>query len=168
MTQHLQMDWQEEEAVLKQLYIGEKDAQNRAKLQALWHLRRGLTVVEVAEIVGRHSRTIQDWIAWYRQGGLVEVLRHRQGGHGGKPSRLSAEQMAELKGVASEGKVRCIQDGVQWAQEQHGVTYTYWGMRGVFHRLDLRKKVPRPRNPQASADQQEAWKKGGSAPSWRK
>jgi transposase len=73
--------------------------------------------------------------------------------------------MAELKAAASAGQVRSIWDGVQWAQEQHDVRYTYWGMRGVFARLGLRKKVPRPRNPKASAEQQEAWKKGGSAPS---
>jgi len=124
-------------------------------------LRRGRTTTEVAELVGKHPRTIQDWIAWYRQGGLEEVLRRRHGGHGGQASRLTAKQMDELEALASAGQVRCIQDGVQWAQEQHGVHYTYWGMRGVFDRLDLRKKVPRPRNPKASAAQQEAWKKGG-------
>jgi len=160
MAQRLQIEWQEDEATLRQLYLAEEDAQNRTKLQALWQLRRGRTVAEVAEMIGKHARTVQDWIAWYRQGGIAEVLRRRQGGHGGKQSRLSAEQMAALKAEASAGKVRCIQDGVRWAQEQHRVTYTYWGMRGVFERLDLRKKVPRPRNPQASAEQQEAWKKG--------
>ena len=162
MAQRLQIAWQEDEATLKGRYLAEKDSQNRTRLQALWQLRRGRTTTEVAELVGKHPRTIQDWIAWYRQDGLEEVLRHRHGGHGGKSSRLTAEQMDELEAVASAGQVRCIQNGVQWAQEQHGVTYTYWGMRGVFDRLELRKKVPRPRNPKASAEQQEAWKKGGS------
>jgi transposase len=165
MARRLQVEWQEDEATLKQYYLSEKDAQNRTRLQALWQLRRGRTIAEVAEIVGKDPRTIQDWVAWYRQGGLAEVLRRRHGGHGGRQSWLTDEQMDELKAAASAGEVRCIQDGVQWAQEQHGVTYTYWGMRGVFARLELRKKVPRPRNPQASAEQQEAWKKGGSVPS---
>ena len=165
MGQRLQVEWQEDEATLKAYYLSEKDVQNRTRLQALWQLRRGKTIVEVAELVGRHPRTIQDWVAWYRQGGLAEVLRHRHGGHGGKESWLSDEQMDELEAAASAGEIRCIQDGVQWVQEHHGVTYTYWGMRGVFARLGLRKKVPRPRNPQASAKQQEAWKKGGSVPS---
>ena len=165
MALRLQIEWQEDEATLKRRYLNEKDAQNRTRLQALWQLRRGRTTTEVADIVGKHPRTVQDWIAWYRQGGLEEVLRHRHGGHGGKSSRLTVAQMDELKAAASAGQVRCIQDGVEWAQEKHGVSYTYWGMRGVFARLELRKKVPRPRNPKASAEQQEAWKKGGSAPS---
>jgi len=162
MTRRLQIEWQEDEATLRQCYLSERDAQNRTRLQALWQLRRGRTISEVAELVGKHPRTIQDWVAWYRQGGLAEVLRRRHGGQGGKQSWLTDEQMDELKAAASAGEVRCIQDGVQWAEERHGVTYTYWGMRGVFARLELRKKVPRPRNPQASVEQQEAWKKGGS------
>lgn len=63
MAQRLQIEWQEDEATLKQLYLNEKDAQNRTKLQALWQLRRGRTIVEVSEIVGKHPRTIQDWVA---------------------------------------------------------------------------------------------------------
>jgi transposase len=165
MVQRLQIEWQEDEATLKQRYLAEKDPQNRTRLQALWQLRRGRTTTEVADLVGKHPRTIQDWIAWYRQGGLEEVLGHRHGGHGGKESWLTDEQLEALEAAASAGQVHSIQDGVQWVQEQYGVTYTYWGIRGVFARLELRKKVPRPRNPKASAAQQEAWKKGGSAPS---
>lgn len=168
MARRLRLAWQEDEATLKRLYLGEKDAQNRTKLQALWHLRQGRTITEVAAIVGKHPRTIQDWVAWYRRGGLAEVLQHRHGGHGGGKAYLSEEQMAELKQRASEGKLRSVQDGIRWIQEQYGVTYTYSGMHQVFMRLGLRKKVPRPRNPQASAEEQESWKKGGSLRRWRK
>jgi hypothetical protein len=34
-------------------------------------------------------------------------------------------------------------------------------MRHVFARLKLKKKVPRPKSPQASDEEQTAWKKGG-------
>ena len=160
----LQVEWQEDEATLKKLYQQERDHQNRTRLQTLWYLRQGRTIGEAADLVGVHYRTVQDWVAWYRQGGIAEVLSHRHGGSRPQERRLTVEQEAELKALAEAGEIRTIWDGVHWAEEKHGVEYTYWGMRWVYYRLELRKKVPRQRNPKASDVQQEAWKKGGSAP----
>jgi transposase len=157
----LHLDWHDDEPTLRRLYKQAQDHQDRTRLQALWLLRQGHSIKEVAQTVGVHARTVQDWVAWYRRGGVAEVLRHRHGGHGGKQGRLTQEQEAELKAKASAGEIRTIQDGVAWAREAHQVEYTYWGMRWVFDRLALRKKVPRPRSPKASAAQQQAWKKGG-------
>jgi len=72
---------------------------------------------------------------------------------------LSEEQKAELKAKAEAGELHTIHDGVEWAGG-HGIEYTYWGMRSVFYRLGLKKKVPRRKAPQASAEEQEAWTKG--------
>lgn len=104
---------------------------------------------------------MQGWIAWYRQGGLAEVLSRRHGGHSGPARRLSPTQKAELKAKAEAGEIRAIGEGVAWAAETHKVAYTYWGRRWVFARLGLRPKVPRPRSPKASEADQMAWKKGG-------
>jgi transposase len=75
---------------------------------------------------------------------------------------LSPAQEAELVAKAEAGEMRTIWDGVRWAREAHGVAYTYWGMRRVFARLGLKKKVPRPKSPKASAEEQAAWKKGAN------
>ncbi len=157
----LQVEWREDAATLKRMYRQEKDHQRRTRLLALWHLRQGRTIGEAAEAVGVHSRTVQKWVAWYRRGGLGEVLRRRHGGRRPRPVRLTEEQLAALKALAEAGEIRTIWDGVRWAKEKWGVAYTYWGMRWVFVRLGLRKKVPRPQHPQASEAVQEAWKKGG-------
>jgi transposase len=162
MAQLLQIDWREDEQTLCQLYKQEKDHQSRTRLQALWLLHSGRSIAEVAGLVGVHYRTIQQWVAWYRKGGVDEVLRHRHGGHGGPERQLTEKQEAELKAKTEAGEIRTIQDGVEWIQKAYGVEYTYWGMRWVFYRLGLKKKVPRPKSPQASAEQQEAWKKGDS------
>jgi len=162
MARRLQIDWQEDEQTLYKLYKQEKDVQNRTRLHALWLLRTGRPMTEVAPLVGVHYRTLQEWVAWYRQGGILEVLSHRHGGHGGRERRLSPEQEAELVSKAEAGEMRTIWDGVRWAREAHGVEYSYWGMRRVFARLGLRKKVPRPKSPKTSAAEQAAWKKGGS------
>lgn len=161
----LQVEWQEDEATLKKLYQQEKGHQNRVRWQALWYLRQGRTIGETADLLGVHYRTIQEWVAWYRQGGIAEVGSHRHGGSRTGGRRLSEEQEAALKELSGAGKIRTIWDGVHWAEEEYGVKYTYWGMRWVFDRLRLRKKVPRQRNPKASAEQQKAWKKGGSGSS---
>ncbi len=161
MARPMRIDWQEDEQTLCELYKQEKDHQNRTRLQALWLLRPGRSMKEVAGLVGVHHRTIQEWVAWYRKGGVDEVLGHRHGGHGGQERWLNEEQEAELKAEAEAGEIRTIHDGVEWAKKTCGVEYSYWGMRWVFYRLDLKKKVPRPKSPQASAEQQEAWKKGG-------
>ncbi len=156
----LQIDWREDEQTLYNLYRKEKDPQRRSRLQALWWLRKGHSLRETAQVVGVHYRTLQDWVAWYRQGGVEEILRHRHGGHGGRKPRLTPEEEAQLKELAAQGVLRTIWDGVIWARETCGVSYTYWGMRWVFARLNLRKKVPRPVAPQASLEAQEEWKKG--------
>ena len=159
MARPLRIDWLEDEQTLYQLYKQEQDHQNRTRLQALWLLRPGRSMKEVAGLVGVHYRTVQEWVAWYRQGGVDEVLQHRHGGHGGQERRLNEEQEAELKAKAEAGEIRTIHDGVEWAKT-HGVAHTYWGMRWVFYRLGLKKKVPRPKAPQSSAEEQEVWKKG--------
>ncbi len=150
MARQLQIEWQEDEQTLYARYKQEKDYQHRTRLQALWLVRQGRRLRQVAD---------------YRQGGLAEVLRHRWGGHGGKARRLTAEQEAALRAQASRGDIRTVQEGVAWARKTCQVEYSYWGMRWVFDRLELKKKVPRPRHPKVSVEEQAAWKKGASQPS---
>ena len=161
MARKLQIDWQDDVEALGTAYRNARDSQDRQRLQALWLIRQGRSMAETAGIVGVHYRTVQEWISWYRQGGLDAVLSHRHGGSRVHARRLNADQEAELKQKADAGEIHRIEDGVVWAKETHQVEYTYWGMRHVFARLGLRQKVPRPRNPKASDAEQEAWKKGG-------
>lgn len=155
----LVIEWRDSEESLTWRYREEPDRQYRTQLQALRLLRQGRRMTEVAAIIGLSSRTVQRWVDWYRQGGLAEVRRHRLGGHGCAPRRLSPAQEAALSALAAAGQIRTVWDGVHWAEAQ-GVRYTYWGMRWVFARLQLYKKVPRPTNPKASPAQQRRWKKG--------
>ena len=160
MARPLDIDWHNRPQTLRKLYRCEQDPQSRTRLQALWLIRTGYSLDEVAYIVGVAYRTVLRWVQWYRAGGLAEVQGRRQGGHGGRIARLTQTQEMELKTQAEKGEIRSIWDGVQWAEAQ-GVPYTYWGMRWVFTRLALTKKVPRPRSPKASVAEQSAWKKGG-------
>ena len=160
MGRLLVIAWRHSGKKLALLYRRERDRHYRTQLQALMLLRQGTGLSEVAAMVGVSCRTLQRWVVWYRQGGLAEVRQHWIGSHGSSPRRLSPTQEAMLKAKAAAGEIRSIWDGVQWAAAE-GVPYTYWGMRWVLARLQLKKKVPRPCNPKASRAQQRAWKKGG-------
>lgn len=99
-------------------------------------------------------------MAWYHQGGVAEVLRHRHGGHGGPRRKLTPQQEEALKREAAQGRFRTLWEAVEWVEQQFGVKYTYWRMRWVFQRLGLSPKC-RDMAPQASLKVQEAGGKGG-------
>src|SRR5688572_14917455 len=94
----LVIDWRpgDDEGALKAVYRNERRADVRPRLQALWLLRSGRGVREVAQVVGVHERTVQRWLGWYRAGGVSAVASHRQAGKG-QPSFLTAEQQAQLR-----------------------------------------------------------------------
>lgn len=165
MGRRWQCEWQHSEQELFQAYHQATDPRLRTRYHALWLLRGGRPLQAVATLTGVAYRTVQTWVAWYRQGGLAEIACHRQGG--GAPAKLTTVQMQALKAQADTGAFRTRWDAIRWGSEQYGVAYTYDGMREIFLRLRLKKKVPRPQNPKASEEDQAAWKKGGSAPNWR-
>lgn len=160
MGRSLNVNWQHSKQQLRDRYLEETDHQDRTRLHALWLVRKGRAMSDVAETIGVCYESVRRWTQWYRSGGLEEVLSRRHGGSGGKESRLSAEDREKLLEKAERGELRTISDGVRWAREEAGVEYTYWGMRHVFDRLDLKKKVPRQQSPEADPEVQEAWKKG--------
>ena len=159
----LVIDWrpEDDEATLKAAYQQERRADVRPRLHALWLLRRGRGVREVAALVGVHERSVQRWVGWYRDGGVAGVRAHRQAGKG-QPSFLTAEQQAHLWDEAAAGAFRTAAEAQQWIAREFGVSYRPGGMYALLGRLRIHPKVPRPVNPKADQVAQAAWKRGGS------
>ena len=160
----LAIAWQagDDAAALKAAYEAERRRDVRPRLHALWLLRTGRGVREVASILGMHERTVQRWVGWYRRGGLAAVAAHRQAGRG-QPTWLTAEQQAALVAQAATGAFRIAQEAQLWVAHRFGDRYTASGMASLLHRLRIHPKVPRPRNPKADCAQQDRWK-GGASP----
>lgn len=158
----LQVDWQENEEELKHKYRVEKHPQRRERLFVLWHLRLGKQIREIAELIGTDERVIQRWVAWYRAGGLVEVLR-RVTGHGtvGVPAYLNVIQQKALVARVKLGDFRTVWDVIDWVEARWDIVYSYEGMRSVLKRNECVLKVPRPQSEKANPHQQEDWQKGG-------
>jgi len=161
--------WGEEDTTeaLKAAYRRERDIELRTRLHGLWLLRSGRRLSSVAATVGVHYRTVQTWAAWYREGGVPEVVSHRMGGKGQEPF-LSDEAQAEVVEEVATGRFRTAGEIRDWIAEQYGVTYKIGGIYSLMHRLRCAPKVPRPIHAKADVEQQASWKKGGSNKPLRK
>jgi transposase len=160
----LKISWQEDAEQLGQVYRRERDPELRPRLHALWLLRRGHSLRATAALLGVHYVTAQQWVAWYRQGGISEVRRHKRGNRKGSTRRLNEAQLAQLAQLhqqASSGAFRTAQEVAHWVQQELGVTYTRWGIYSLLRRLRYKAKVPRPLSSHTALAYQQEWKKGG-------
>lgn len=162
MGRGVKVNWQESSEELKHLYQKEVHLQRRTRLQALWQLRQGKRVQDVVDWTGASRRSVQQWLQWYRQGGLGEVLRRVVGHQArGKEPYLNRLQQRALVAQVQRGQFRTVWDVVEWVRGRWGVSYTYKGMYSLMKGNGLGVKVPRPHSEKADAKQQLAWKKGG-------
>ncbi len=169
MGRGLEVDWQESSEELKHLYQKEVHLQGRTRLQALWQLSQGKGIQDVVDLTGASYRSVQQWIRWYRQGGLGEVLRRVVGHQAkGKKPYLNRLQQKALVAKVQLGQFRTVWDVIQWVWGRWGVSYTYKGMYSLMKGNRLGVKVPRPHSEKADAQQQLAWKKGGFPTPWNR
>lgn len=158
----IKVKWQETENELYELFAAEIDVKKRQKLQFLWLVRIGNSLRKSCQTTAINERTGQRYLKWYREGGVENVLKRRHGGNRGQQaSFLTKEQQEALKAEADAGKLKTVWEGIEWVKKKYDVQYSYEGMRGVFKRLRLRKKVPRPQHIKSDVQAQDAWKKGG-------
>ncbi len=157
----VQVDWQESSEELKHLYQKEVHPRRRTRLQALWQLHQGKRLQDVVDLTGASYRSVQQWLKWYRQDGLSEVLRRVVGHQApGKKPYLDRLQQRALVAKVEQGQFRTVWDAMRWVRDRWGVSYTYKGMYSLMKGHGLGVKVPRPRSEKADVKQQLAWKKG--------
>jgi transposase len=161
--------WREADTpeALKAAYQRERDPEVRTRLHGLWLLRLGWRLDMVAEAVGTHYRSVQRWVAWYREGGLPEVRRHKMGGRGPQPF-LSPEAASQVSDAVATGQFRTAWEIRDWIAQQYGASYTLGGVYSLLKRLKCSPKVSRPVHTKADRQLQAAWKKGVSSRPWPK
>jgi transposase len=159
--------WRAEDTpeALKAAYQKERNSEVRTRLHGLWLLRCGWRLGMVAQVMGTHYRSVQRWVAWYREGGLSEVRRHRMGGQGPQPW-LSPEAASQVSAAVATGRFRTAWQIRDWIVQQYEASYTLGGVYSLLKRLKCSPKVPRPVHVKADLELQAAWKKGVSSRPW--
>lgn len=162
MGRKLELDWQETASELKNRYRKERNSERRTRFHAFWQLRLGKSMKDVAKLVGMTYRTLQNWVAWYRQGGLNGVLQRIKGhGNQGRHAKLNVIQQKALAAKVSLGSFRNVWDAIEWVRDRWKVQYSYSGLFKRLKSLTCRLKTPRPRSVKADVEAQSEWKATG-------
>jgi transposase len=159
----LRIVWQADDSVaaLGAAYRLATDPWIRPRLQALWLLRQGRTIAAVAPVVGVSERSVQAWVAWYRAGGRTTLMRRRTAP--APVERMTAAQWEVLRTELRRGTTRTLDMLRRWLRCEHGVAWSYNGLRKALRRKRIRLKVPRPRHEKTDRAAQAAWKKARTA-----
>ena len=109
-------------------------------------------------------QTLRDWVHRYNAEGIAGLSDPPRGG---RPSALTSEQMAELRGLvlagpdpARDGVVgwRCV-DLCDQIAERFDVEVHERTVGKLLHRMGLSRVQPRPHNPRRDLDAQETFRK---------
>ena len=154
-------------AELGQRYRAARQPIERSHLQIVWLLSQGRSEREVAAITGYGARWITEIVRRYNAEGADGLGDQRARNTGARPL-LSQEDEAALRDALAEPPT----DGGLWSGPKVAAWMTarlgrkVWPQRGwdYLRKLGYSSQVPRPRHAKAaSADEQEAFKRGSPA-----
>ena len=118
------------------------------KCQRLQAIRLALegqeTYRRIAEIVRATSGTLCQWIGWFRQGGIAELLNHANGAGGGKVPRFNPQQWERFRAELAQGQWRTARDAQRWLQETLGLEITCKEVYRHLGKLGARLKMRVP------------------------
>jgi transposase len=153
---------QDDRRQMETLVRAERNALQRDRLRCVLLALDGKQAREIASVLGRSRRFVQEWVYAYRDGG-VEAVRPRPPGR--RPPKLPREQEQAfrrrmLDGPApADGGVCTLRavDARRILEQEFGVGYTLQGVYDLLHRLNLSCLVPRPRHRKNDPQAMQRW-----------
>jgi transposase len=115
-------------------------------------------LAEAADALGYSWRQCQRWFAFYRDGGLEELLTSTVDERG--PQELvTPEAFEELEEAMKRGEIATIGQAHEFLSER-GIEYSHPdGVGQLLRRRKVKLKTGRPRHEKADPQEQEAFKK---------
>jgi transposase len=155
-------------AVLRKAAKAERDARAARRILAIANALSGMSRDAAAKAAGMDRQTLRDWVIRYNEHGLAG-LYDRWGD--GRPSRLTAQEQAELVGIVLAGSdpettgisAYTREDLVHICEQRFGKSFHPSSMGRVLKRLGLSRQKARPSHPKKDVAAQAAFKKSPGA-----
>jgi transposase len=155
--------------VLRKLAKAEANGRVSRRILAIANALSGMSRADAAQSAGMNRQTLRDWVLRYNEHGIDGLCDRWKGG---RPSRLSAEEQAELlatvlAGPDPENDGFCAftrEDLVAVAEKKFGKTMHPASMGRVLRRLGLSRQKARPSHPLADPAAAAAFKKSSPHP----
>lgn len=151
-------------AELRRLAAASRNANQSRRLLSLAAVLDGMNRTEAARIGGMDRQTLRDWVHRFNEHGPNGL---KDNWSKGKPSRLSAEQRAEVAELVETGPDRATDGVARWRRvdlqrfiaERFGVVYHERTVGKLLKALGFSHISARPRHPGQDARTIEAFKK---------
>ena len=143
-----------------------KEVRMYRRYQAIYLRLTGVKLLDIARIVGVTKKTIDNYWAAYRHGGLAALVPEKQTG---APKKLTEQQEKDLLNVIITKTPVDVGFPTtynwtakivgEYVQKEYGVSYSIRGMTKVLHRLGLSFTRPTYTLKKADPEKQEEFKK---------
>ena len=149
---------------LDEIAAGSRETRDWIRVRSIILTRRGWTAERVADALGCSLRSVRQWLADYRDGG-VEALKDLP--RPGRPCALAEADRERFLARIHAGPT--ADDGVcalrgedirRILADEFGARYSLAGVYALLHRLGQSSLVPRPRHRKADPEAQEEFKRG--------
>ena len=138
------------------------NARLRLKLIAVSHFTEGKNRTEIASFLKVSRRSVNIWIKAYLDHGL-DGLNEKP--HSGRPSRLTSEQLAQVKkyvednAIKTEGGRLQGKDVQAFIKHKFNITFQKTNVYQIMHKLNLSWITTRSKHPKQSIEAQNTFKK---------
>ena len=109
------------------------------RIQCILLKSKGWTHQDVAEHLGKGISTVSNWIKIYQKEGLKQLVSW---GYKGKQSKLSPEQMEELKQRINESPFNIAQEAADFIKEKFDIDYNVKYLPRLLKKTDCPTKNP--------------------------
>jgi transposase len=155
-------------ALLQQEINRHQDARYDHRLHCVSLVAAGLACEQVALYFGDSPRSVVNWVRRFDRQGLAGLA---EGNHSGRPGRLSAEQVEEVRAMIRQAPPEAglnanLWDGKTLAKclaERYEIQLGVRQCQRLFHQLDMRYRLPRPSVAKADPQRQAEHKKNSKS-----